>query len=232
MASEIELKRQLEKISMIMNFLEGSDGKRLHWFYCFGTLQEYISDSTFSFDSDIDIGVLYDQCDAVALENMITSNGYKLEKKLVNDVTKKPFNMQFKPVDDGMLEWPSLDIYFWYKHNKMLYHTYDVNKENLEIPSKYIFKGVKEEWISPNKEMIAAKRAALHPGYARSITEHGTWVSDIFGSSSGFEFVCPYAYGSLLDEWYPNWKFRKHNVGQSKSRFMVEMRSCKEWTEK
>lgn len=221
-------KSVLNAINSMMDFQETSDGKRLKWFYCFGTLLEWIADSTFGLDYDIDIGCLYDECDSKRLAGSLSGNGYELESVFLHDVDKKPLNMHFKPTRDNIRNTPTVDIYFWIRKGNILYHTYDINKEGREIPREYTLKGVPYEYINPSQDDIDSKRNAIIDGNLR-LNEHGVWMHDVFGSYSGYRFYSPFRYGSLLDEWYPDWRFRQYYKGQSKTRFEKKIKSFKEF---
>lgn len=195
------------------------------WFFCFGTLLEFVRSNkkVFCVDQDIDLGVIYGKCDGEQLIKAFVGNGYRVTQLIVHDVTKKPLNIHFTPDD----ETPTIDVYFWIKKGGFYYHTYDVDNERKKIPSKYTFKGIKAEWIDIPKKIIKN----IHekdPEGRFLINEYGIWTYDIFVDHGDTKFYLPYSYGTLLDEWYPGWLIPNKNFGQSKSRFTIKVKSCKE----
>lgn len=228
MGNDVKL-RLFSTINTMMTFQEDLKGEQLRWFFCFGTLLEYIADREFNLDYDIDIGVLYEECNTEKLAESVQSYGYKVTKTVLHDVTKKPLNIHLEPVG-ALAGTPTLDIYCWLRSGNMLYHTYDIDKKNQEIPDTYTFKGVKAEWICPPEETIKKERTPGHgrtPEIEHILDKKGTWHYDIWGDHSGYTFACPFYYGTLLDTWYPGWRFRKLYNGQSKSPWIKKVKSCK-----
>jgi len=218
-------------ISGIFNSMAGLGDAPLHWFFCFGTLKEYMCDRTFSLDYDIDIGVLYDQYSDLDMIRVMAACGWNLQEKLVHDRDGKALNMHFKAEkNDRFGEFPSVDVYAWYGHGNILYHTYDVNREKAEIPKKYVFKGVKKEWIIPDPREVAVKRTptAFCVEANRFLTPWGTWNQPIFEDMGDVSFTSPYSYGALLDEWYYDWITRHRDKSQSGSRWVREVKRCKD----
>jgi predicted nucleotidyltransferase len=204
-------------------------GKPLRWFYCFGTLQEFVAEGTFGLDYDIDIGIVSNDIDAEKLKQSFVGYGFACSKVLLNDVTKKPINMHFVSADK---EIPSIDVYFWVKKDNIWYHTYDVNMENKKIPSKYVFKGIKFD--TATKQGFYADEKYVENLYQKNplgrsqMNTVGIWTLDIFQRDSIYKFYAPFSYGHCLDSWYDNWKFRKFNRGQSRSEFIKTVKSCKD----
>jgi len=209
----------LNKVCNIMVWQE------MKWFFCFGTLLEFVRSNkqTFCIDKDIDIGVIYGKCDAEQLIKAFRGSGYDVTQIINNDVTGKPLNIHFSPPD----ETPTVDIYFWIKKDGFYWHTYDVDNERKKIPSKYTFKGIKAEWIEVPKETI--KRIhEKNPEGRLLINNFGVWTYDMFVDHGDTKFFLPYSYGTLLDEWYPGWLIPNKHFGQSRSRFVKKVKSCKE----
>ena len=227
---KVELsKRVLDNVTTIMDFQEDDVGNKVWWCHCFGGMLEYMADRTFSIDYDIDIGVLYGECDENKLIYSFEGHGYKAEKKCINDVDKKAFNIHFIPKEDSLKGSPTIDVYFWFPIKNILYHTYDTKKQGSKIPSEYVFKGVKRDWLRPPKAVIDAERKRGNPGREQMLTELGTWKFPVFGSDYGLTMRLPYAIGHLLDELYsPSWRFREFYRGQSMSRWVKKVKSCKE----
>jgi len=222
-------RRLLDDITNIMDMQESIDGEKIWWSFCFGNVLEYVADKTFSLDYDIDVGVLYGQCDEDRLIGAITGHGYEAKKRCINDVTKKAFNIHFRPIEDSIKGSPTIDVYFWVQVGDILYHTYDTNKEGRKIPSEYVFKGVKKNWLIPEKKVIEKERKIGKPGREQMFTDEGTWKMPVFDPSTGLTMRIPYAIGHLLDEWYsPSWRFREFYKGQSMSRWIKKVKSCKE----
>ena len=220
-------KRIAEKIESVMSFQTDPKGQYILWFYCFGTLLEFVRSGGEKFDltHDIDIGVLYSECEADQLIRTLEGMEYKLDAVVINDVTKKPLNLHFAPTGN-ISGTPYLDVFFWVEKDGILYHTYDYRKEGKKIPSKYVFKGVEKELMIPSKTVIAEERLSHLEG-DRLLTLKGAWTYSIFGDHSGYQFSCPYAYGTLLDQWYPGWMVTQKHYGQSKSKHIKEVKSCK-----
>jgi len=224
-------RKVLDRINAIMQPVADLQGNPLRWFFCFGTLEEYIADMTFELNFDIDIGLFYGDTDVGAFTRVWEGMGYKLTKRVINDVTKEPFNLHFEPVMEDTKKTPTVDVYFWYEHKGIMYHTYDVKKEGRDIPSSYTFKGIPKEFIVPPQSQIDEIRKS-GPEMSQMLDKNGIWHYDVFGDHSGYKFRCPFAYGTLLDEWDPGWRFRDYRRGQSKSRWIVKMKSCCEWGKK
>jgi len=231
-------KHVLSRINEIMAWQSDTNGDRLRWFYCFGTLQEYIADFNidecvggFSLDYDIDIGVVYGECTADKLITAFEGNGFKCLKVFLNDVTKEPLNIHFSAPD--LKDCPSIDVYFWVKKKNVWYHTYDRNKEGKRIPSKYTFKGIEfneamgEGFFAPKKEIERIHNK--NPMGRQFMSNGGVWMMDVFERDSTYKFYAPYSYGVCLDTWYDNWKYRKfNNLGESKTPLMKYVKSCRE----
>lgn len=213
-------KRIVDRINNVMSF------QRIVWFYSFGTLLEFVRSSgkMFNLIQDIDIGVLYGECDPNYLIRSFEGMGYKLDSQVVNDINNKPLNMHFQPIND-IAGTPFLDIFFWIEKDGILYHTYDYYKEMKDRPSKYVFKGVTKRHIVPSKEQIKEERMSHLEG-DRLLTERGVWTYSIFGDHSGYLFNCPFAYGTLLDIWYPGWMIEQKHYGQSKAEIVKKVKSC------
>lgn len=217
----------LDRITSTLNYVETSKGGPMRWFFCFGTLLEYIADMTFKLDFDIDIGVLYDEYEPSILIAAMEGNGYRLDSRVINDITGKPLNMHFRPTGD-LEGTPVIDVYCWYRHKGILYHTYDTKKEGREKPSQYVFKGAPEHCITPPADVVASMRRTA-PAWEQMLDHNGVWHYPVFGDHSGYEFLCPYGYGELLDNWYRNWRFRQYYRGTSLTRYEHTMSSCKGW---
>ena len=226
--ADVEMaKRVLQTINTVMNFQEGYNGRKLRWFYCFGTMEEYLCDLTFGLNFDVDIGVMFEDCDTTALIKAFDGYGYEVEKVFLCDIDRRPLNIHFKPVTEALAGTPTIDLYAWYPSGNLLYHTYDIRREGREIPRKYIFKGVKREWLVPPAGEVKRIRGS-GPEMSRTLDEDGVWHYDVFGSASGYQLQLPFAYGSLLDCWDPGWRFRDFRRGRSKTRWLREVKSCRE----
>lgn len=219
-------KQIAEKIDLSFSFQTDLEGRYVKWFYCFGTLLEFVRSGGEKFDTDhdIDIGVLYSECNAQNLITTLEGQEYKLDAVVINDVNNKPLNLHFRPTGN-IAGTPYLDVFFWIEKDNIIYHTYDYHKEMKKRPTKYIFKGVDKELIIPSKEKIKEERTSHLEG-DRLLTEKGVWTYSLFGDHSGFRFCCPYAYGTLLDCWYPGWMVTQTHYGQSKAKYIKEVKSC------
>jgi hypothetical protein len=219
----------LDTVTNIMDFQENRAGNKIWWAHCFGSVLEYVADKTFSIDYDLDIGVLYGQCDEDKLINAFEGYGFKTQKKIINDVNKKVLNIHFIPGTDTFPGAPTIDVYFWVLIGDKYYHTYDVNKEGKKIPSEYVFKGAKKWWLTPSESVINKELSIGKPGRRQLLTKEGTWNFPVFESDSGLAVRVPFAVGHLLDEWYtPTWRFRELYRGESRSRWVKKVKSCKE----
>lgn len=222
-------KRVLDSVTSIMDFQEGADGGRLWWCHCFGGVLEYVADKTFTMDYDIDLGVLYSECNTERLISAFEGHGYKTDVKLINDVSKQPLNIHFKPKEDFLSGTPTIDVFLWYEHKGFLYHTYDVKKQGSKVPSEYVLKGVPKEWLAPDQETIDKERNIGHPERAQLLTDRGTWKFPVFEAAGSLSMRLPFMVGHLLDEWYsPSWRFREYYKGQSMSRWVKKIKSFKE----
>ena len=217
MDKESQKKYVSDRIRFIMDLMETP------WFYCFGKLQAFITSRGQDFDMnyDIDIGVIQDKCDVERVQQVIGSEGYALKSVLINDVTGSPLNMHFIPTEVDMKDTPSIDVYVWVRKGKRLYHTYDTKKEGHKIPKEYVFKGVPSRFLDPDKQIIEDTRRK-----DPSMRADGTWEYGLFGEYSGYSFRLPYAYGSLLDVWYPGWLFPNQKNMESNTVDIIKTKSC------
>jgi len=224
---EIE-KRTVERINTVLSFQTDKNGKYISWFYCFGTLLEFVRSGgkVFDLSHDLDIGVLYNECNADQLISGFEGIGYRKKETIINDVTKAPLNLHFEPIDSPR-ETPYIDVFFWIESKGKLFHTYDYYREGSKIPSKYFFKGVDKHLIVPPRDDIKEARKGLLEG-DRLLTEKGVWIYSVFGDHSGYVFNCPFSYGTLLDNWYPGWIVEEKHYGQSRSNYVKEVKSCKD----
>ena len=221
-------KRVLDSLTNIMDFQENISGEKIWWCHCFGGMLEYIADKTFSLDYDIDIGVMYGECDEDKLISSLEGHGYEAKRRCINNINKKAFNIHFIPHEDNLKGTPTIDVYFWVPIGDKLYHTYDTKKEGNKIPSEYVFKGVKRWWLRPDPSWIEMEKHRGKPGREQLLTDEGTWKFPVFDSASGLTIRLPYAIGHLLDEWYtPSWRFREYYRGQSKTRWVKKTDTCK-----
>lgn len=179
----------------------------MKWFLCFGNLLTVVRDGgKFKENDDLDIGFYYDQFEFVYIKNVCEAHGWRVDRKILNDVDKKPLYLSLSPKEDiakitGDFH---LDLFAWYRYNGMYWHTYDVNMERPQnsIPSRYIFKGV--------------------PAY---LLDELTHRDDIAGS--GMHAWIPIKYGTLLDLWYPDWLHKRKEVSSDK--YKIEIKSCKQF---
>jgi hypothetical protein len=92
-----------------------------------------------------------------------------------------------------------------------------------------VFKGVPKEWMVPSRETIATERTIGKPGREQLLTAEGTWKFPVFDEASSLTMRVPFQVGHLLDEWYgPSWRFREFYRGQSRSRWVKKVKSCKD----
>jgi len=187
---------------------------RIKYFICFGSLLHLIRDRTVEPDKDIDIGVLYEEYDPSMVISGMEKWEYKLVNRVVDDIRGKALYLQFE--HQGRLKLPPIDIFAWYLHDKIRYHTYDTRQENKKVPKKYVFRGVPDKFL-PRPYIHERKDEKLIK------TFFGKWNDPYFK----MEINAPLFYGSLLDIWYPNWL--KPNNMQSASPWKIEMKSCKQW---
>jgi hypothetical protein len=218
----------LSRIDSAMGCLAvGTD--RLPWFYAFGTMLEFVADRTFGLKYDIDIGVMYDQYSPDYLIRTFESFGYKYDRKFVDDVTKMPYNMHFRPDDGPLKGTPEIDVYAFRERGNNLLYTYDVKDDGTETPQKgYIFKSVPKELILPPEADIDHYLKHAHPSAQQVLKKPGVWKYWIFEDHGPYTVNIPWAYGTLCDLWYPGWRFRSLYKGQSMSRKTYEVKSCKE----
>ena len=224
-----DAKRIMDMLTNVMDFQEYADGTRIWWAFMFGNCLEYIADKTFGLNYDIDIGVLYNQCDHEKLTRAFNGIGYRPKITCIHDLDNKPLNMHFEPVEDYIKDTPTIDVYFWYEYKEILYHTYDVNKSGLKRPEEYLLKGVPKEWLIPYSLDIEKERSIGHPERSQMLTAQGTWKFPVFDDACGLTIRLPFKIGTLLDTWYsPSWRFREYYKGQSLSRWQKKIKSFKE----
>ena len=186
----------------------------IKYWLCFGNLLHLVRDGNVDNDHDIDIGIYYEEMDSVQLPRAFGKYEYELAKKIKNDVDGKYLYLSFEYKGNRGL--PPIDIFAWFKHGDNRYHTYDVNHEGREIPSKYIFKGVPEKFLPTIGQANRADPRTANMFF-------GKWNAPLLKQ----EVPVPFYMGTLLDIWYPNW-LKPVNM-QSISPFTVEMKSCKQW---
>ena len=207
----------VEKIGFVMSMTEAP------WFYCFGKMQQFIMSQGKNFDLnyDIDIGVIQEKTDMTRLQNMWESNEFKLKSSVINDVTGDPLNMHFVPIEHDLKGCPAIDILSWVRKGNKLYHTYDVHRERQQIPKEYVFKGVPAKFIQPDIAVVDEIRKK-----DTSLRADGTWEYSAFGEHSANTFRLPFAYGSLMDIWYPGWLFPAQKNIESDTIDIIKVGSC------
>jgi len=227
---EDELRRKVVvRLQNIMDLQTTSDGRRLRWFYCFGTFLEFMASRTFSLNYDIDIGMFYEEAVEGQIAGMFESFGYKLDAAVRNDVDGKPFNLHFCPKDESLAGTPTVDVFLFYPYGGRRLYTYDIEHEGKERPSRYLFKVVPRRWLEPTKEDVEFAYEGASQEQKRVLkAETGIWRYWLFEPQSQYEFPVPFAYGHLLDLWYPGWWHRQNYNGQSKTFEWVKVKSCKE----
>ncbi len=218
----------LSRLNDIMNNCCDNNTGETRWFYCFGTLQEYVVASSFDLKHDIDIGVLFGNPEVI--QRSFESYGYKLNKIFRNNINQEALNLHFVPNDESVKHSPVVDVYFWINKGDIWYHTYDINMEGSEIPREYVFKGIKFD--NNLGQGFYANRDTVDEIYTKNplgksmMTQNGIWQLSIFDNSDFYKFYLPYSYGYCLDQWYDNWKFRGFNIGQSLSKFIKKVKNC------
>lgn len=180
---------------------------QMKWFLCFGSLLTVIRDKQKFGNDDLDIGVFYDEFEPVHIKNFCAGCGWKVEKTILHDVDKKPLFMSLVPTKDvETITGPiHIDVFAWYLHKGVYYHTYDVKMENQKVPSKYIFKGVEKDTLD---HLISIDNVANSMMYAK----------------------IPLMYGTLLDTWYTDYEKGYHWLEPRKcvsdTQWKLEMKSC------
>jgi hypothetical protein len=176
------------------------------WWFCFGTLLTVVRDgSKFKKLDDIDIGVFYDEYDVHAFETIARAFSLKVQRKIIDDVTKKPLYISFKVSENVVADAAPIevDIFAWYKWKGLYWHTYDVDMENPKngIPKRYTLKGV-PCWMLDQKIIKLDNFAdTMLPG------------------------CIPLKYGSLMDEWYGHWLEPKECVSDTRWKIKVKSMS-------
>lgn len=186
----------------------------IKWFLCFGAVLRLIRDRTIEPETDIDVGVFYEKCDIDRIIKSFAYWEYRVDLAINNDITKKPLYLSFKNNRKPPL--PPVDIFLWYLHDGIRYHTFDAFQERAKYPSKYKFLGIEEKFL-PHPDLPPKQDKRLTKSF------FGKWNDPYFM----FEVPVPMYYGSCLDTWYPNWLVpRKMN---SMSPYTIVMKSCKYW---
>ncbi len=188
---------------------------KCHYFLCFGSLLGLIRDGGLlkiadgreKDREDVDFGIFYEDMDEKQIAGGFKKFGYQLVKVVRNDYEsgRKPFYMKLTKSTGE-----NVDIFAWYYHKGIRYHTFDCLAENKDIPSKYIFRGVPEQWLMDKID----------------------WQNKVKPRLVDFPVLrtqvkIPVNFGHCLDEWYPNWL--KPQQGMSQSQWYEEMDSCKGW---
>jgi len=175
------------------------------WFMSFGALLYFIRDRNMGvkFEQDLDITVLGN----ISMKRLVQAMdewGFRPKSKIVDDHTKRPFQIVFASETMPCF----IDVFLWKKSGDYWWHTYDYYGEHPKngIPSKYIFKGT-PEW---------AMKGEVYKYNWEEIT-------------GDMNFPC--LYGSLLDIWYPGWFVVDKNFGQSHAAKTVKVKTCKKLEE-
>jgi len=230
--SDEQLARSVfDRIASAMDSMTSRTGMPLRWFHCFGTMLEYIADRTFSIDGgyDIDLGVFFHELDESNLQRAFEGMGYKVRTTIKNDKDGRPLNIHCAPADARIKNTPTVDIYAFYPRKGMYLYTYDYDREGKKIPSKYTFKKSSKELLEPHPETIKRIRERSHPEASLLLGTDGIWRYDVFEDHGSYKMRIPFAYGTLLDQWYPGWRFRQYFRGQSQSPDgKVVVRSCED----
>lgn len=230
MSNEQQAKMVLERITVVMNQLTTQDGAALRWFFCFGNMLEYMCDLTFSLRFDIDLGIFYDEYDPKQLMSTWEAFGYECTHSIVHDKTRKAFNFHFEPREQRLQGTPTIDIFAFVPRRNMLMYTYDMRRERKAIPSKYGWKEIERELLEPSPRDVERIRTQIgaHPEMRDLLDEHGIWHYYVFEDHGPYKMPFPFAYGTLLDRWYPCWRFRQYYHGQSLSPRLIWVNSCEE----
>jgi hypothetical protein len=187
----------------------GMQSMPFKWFFCFGTMLAMIRDKgKFEEGSDIDVGVFFDQYEDRYTNQIMKAFCFSRTTHIIHDVTGKCLYQSFFC---GKEQFPDLgelhlDIFAWIKVGKFYYHTYDLDFEKPKdgIPKRYVFKGVPAEYIDAGLQKVEQCGGSMLEG----------WI--------------PKKYGTLLDEWYPDWAVPRKTVSQT--RHQIECKSCAELT--
>lgn len=178
----------------------------IHGFLCFGSMfHATFKGNQWPKYDDLDIGVLDDGFEHIHVENFAKSTGFDIKHRIVDDITGKPMYFGLEPKEDAKAAYGDamVDVFVWRKYKGIYWHTYDVKMEfpRNGIPTRYIFKGVEAN---------------------RTFDEGFVNIDNIGGSMMHVQV--PIKYGTLLDEWYPNWIEPRQEV--SHSGYVIEMKSC------
>ncbi len=186
-----------------LNFLQGSlNDVSVRWFMGFGSVLYFIRDRNLKKPYEWD----YDACvfpkNEAEINNIMLSmesNGFILEKQVINDVTKCPFQLVYKHKRTQMCA----DLFMMFEAHGYYWHTYDYKMEFPAngIPSSYFFKGVGKEAFEGTPWKYV-------------------WEENI----PPLYFPCKY--GTLLDVWYPGWYIPDSRFGQSRYEKMIEVPNC------
>ncbi len=188
---------------------------RIPWFVCFGSLLGLVRDrGIIENDTDIDIGIPFEFINEKQIRSCFKRYDYEQYKIIRRDDIDRtlfgvPNNEDLAYISFVHPTLPCVDIFAWYLHDGIRYHTYDYFNEKKEHPSKYVFKGIREEWINHvDKSMFGTIK---HPLFARNLP-------------------FPFMYGHLLDTWYPDWKTPR--TGESHTPWKLELDSCRQFKDK
>lgn len=186
--------KEAHDLVKVLNALGASEAPM--WFVAFGALLWFIRDKNMGkpFKTDLDIAIIGGEPDRM-VERM--KMYLPLKRVIINNVSKQPFQAVFGG-------WCSVDVFFMFEENGLIWHTYDYKMEFPKngIPSSYTFKGVsKSAFAGPIQKYL--------------------WNELI----PPFNFPCKY--GTLLDRWYENWFIPDSNFGQSHADKIITLPDCK-----
>ncbi len=188
-----------------------------HWFICFGTLLYFIRDHIFNITQDIDIAIIGE----IGSLMKGIERSYGINKYISSDINNDILNFSY--IYAGI----SIDVYQFIKKNGYYWHTYDHTISNTGgLRNEYLFKGIPCDRIDVDQKTI--ETIMCNPTYGRVIDRYGAWQHAPL-NEPGQEMLLhlPYKYGTMIDDFYPDWIVRRNNFGTSKCTIQKVVNSCK-----
>jgi len=208
-----QFSRYLNYVTTVLGLHRRLDGHEAKWSLAFGALLDFTRFKDMP-QQDFDISMIYGEVfEHNLVKAFIDHYGFELVSRILDDKRKYPLKLTLKPKAEIDMGDMCLDIFCWYKHNNIYYHTYDYYNENPAngVPSKYYLKGIDAEIFE----------APIYKQYWTKKQRHYQEQEIRYP----YEMNIPMCHGSMLDIWYPMWLIEDKQFGVSKSPYILELQT-------
>lgn len=186
-----------------------------HWFICFGTLLYFLREHILNITQDVDIAIIGEIGSLMkGLEHSCGIDKY-ISSDINNDILN--FSYHFGGV--------SIDVYQFIKKNGYYWHTFNHTMSNTSgAQNEYLFKAIPCDRIDVEEKVIADTIIKL----GHIMNRFGAYQHSPLNESGQEMLLClPYKYGTMVDDFYPDWIVRRDNSGTSKCTIQKVINSCK-----